>query len=70
MTDVNVNNPLEIQMLGMRALKDALGAAGMVRFIQQFDSGYGDYTKEKQENDDMSLDELDALLKDKKANIV
>ncbi len=32
----------------MKALKDALGCVGMVRFIQQYDLGYGDYTKERQ----------------------
>ena len=63
MLDVNLNNPWEIQLLGMRALKDALGAAGMARFLQQYDPGYGDYTKEKQERHDISLEELDALLK-------
>ena len=63
MLDVNLNNPWEIQLLGMRALKDALGPAGMARFLQQYDPGYGDYTKEKQERHDVSLEELDALLK-------
>ncbi len=38
-------------------------SAGMARFLQQYDPGYGDYTKEKQERYDMSLEELDALLK-------
>jgi len=35
----------------------------MVRFMQQYDMGYGDYTKEKYENPDISLDEIDLLLK-------
>lgn len=63
MTSVNSNNPLEIRMVGMRALKDALGPVGMVRFMQQYDLGYGDYTKERQSEPDIDINEVDALLK-------
>lgn len=63
MLNVNLNNPVEIRMVGMQALKDALGPVGMVRFMQQYDLGYGDYTKEKQGEQDISIDEIDALLK-------
>ena len=64
MKTIDVNNPAEIRAIGLKALKDALGYEGMVRFIRQFDRGYGDYTKEKQETeDDITLDEVDALLK-------
>ena len=37
----------QIRTLGMEALIDRLGPAGMVRFLQQFESGSGDYTKER-----------------------
>lgn len=63
MLNVNLNNPMEIRSIGMQALKDALGPIGMVRFIQQYDLGYGDYTKERQEEPDIGLDEIDHLLK-------
>lgn len=63
MMSVNLNNPLEIRMVGMRALKDALGPVGMVRFMQQYDLGYGDYTKERQSEPDIDINEIDALLK-------
>lgn len=62
MSNVNLNSLLEIRMIGMQALRDALGPVGMVRFIQQYETGYGDYTKEKQNEPDADLDELDALL--------
>ena len=62
MSNVNLNSLLEIRMIGMQALRDALGPVGMVRFIQQYETGYGDYTKEKQSEPDADLDELDALL--------
>lgn len=63
MVEVNLNNPLEIRTVGMQALKEALGPVGMVRFMQQYDLGYGDYTKEKQDAADIDLEEIDALLK-------
>jgi hypothetical protein len=37
----------EIRKTGLQALRDALGPAGMVRFLQQFDAGSGDYTQER-----------------------
>lgn len=63
MMDVNLSNPVEIRNAGIRALQEALGPVGMVKFMQQYDMGYGDYTKEKQEQTDISLDEIDTLLK-------
>ena len=44
-------------------MQEALGPVGMVKFIQQYDMGYGDYTKEKQNQPDISLEEIDVLLK-------
>lgn len=63
MLNVNLNNPIEVRTIGMQALKEALGPVGVVRFIQQFDLGYGNYTEERQNDPDISLDEIDALLK-------
>ena len=37
-----------IRRLGIEALTEKLGAIGMLEFMCQFDSGYGDYTKERQ----------------------
>jgi hypothetical protein len=36
-----------IRKLGIDALTEKLGPIGMVEFMRQFDSGYGDYTKER-----------------------
>jgi hypothetical protein len=36
-----------IRKLGIDALTEKLGPIGMIEFIRQFDSGYGDYTKER-----------------------
>ncbi len=37
----------EIRRIGFDALRKSLGPDGMLRFIHQFDSGNGDYTKER-----------------------
>ena len=58
-----LNNLVEIRKVGLQALKDALGPVGMVRFIQQYENGYGDYTEEKYQQPDLSIEEIDILLK-------
>ena len=37
----------QIRLTGLRALSRDLGAVGLVRFLQQFETGYGDYTAER-----------------------
>jgi addiction module HigA family antidote len=54
----------EIRRAGLAALKEALGPVGTVKFIQQFEIGKGDYTKEKYQQKDMTLEEIDILLKE------
>lgn len=63
MLNINLSNPVEIRNVGIKALQEALGPVGMVKFMQQYDIGYGDYTREKQEQPDISLDEIDMLLR-------
>ncbi|MDR0628887.1 MAG: hypothetical protein LBG24_04490 [Treponema sp.] len=62
---INVNNLIEVRKTGLQALKEALGPVGMVRFIQQYENGYGDYTKEKYQQPDLTIEEIDAILKSK-----
>lgn len=40
-------NPTAIRKAGLEALAKKLGPLGMVRFLQQFETGRGDYTKER-----------------------
>jgi len=42
-------NPITIRKLGLEALDKALGPVGMVRFLQHFENGIGDYTKERKQ---------------------
>jgi hypothetical protein len=45
-----VTMPLEeIRRVGLDALAGELGPVGMVRFLQQFENGSGDYTAERAE---------------------
>jgi hypothetical protein len=49
----------EIYRQGLQALRDRLGRAGMIRFLQQFETGQGDYARERQEwVDRLTLDDL------------
>jgi hypothetical protein len=49
----------EIRRRGLVALRRELGRAGMVRFLQQFESGQGDYARERHRwVDEITLEEL------------
>lgn len=38
---------IEIQVKGLEMLSRELGPVGLIRFLQQFESGAGDYTAER-----------------------
>ena len=48
-------DPVIIRKLGHKALCKSLGPLGMVRFLQQYETGTGDYTKER----DLWLKDID-----------
>ena len=57
----------EIKQRGYKALIDALGVAGTLRFLQQLGVGYGDYTKERyQWLDQLTIDDFRNYVKQKK----
>lgn len=37
----------EVRRVGLEALARQLGPVGMIRFLQQFETGHGDYTAER-----------------------
>ena len=39
----------QIRVIGYRALLRELGPVNLVRFLQQFETGHGDYTQERHE---------------------
>ena len=56
-----------IRRMGIEALTEKLGSVGMVEFIRQFDSGYGDYTRERREwLDDSDVQSIGKQIKAKK----
>jgi len=50
----------DIRQAGLAALKRDLGVADTIRFLQQYDTGKGDYTKERAEI--LGDDDLPALM--------
>ena len=46
---VTVRELEKIRRDGLKALKDKLGVEGMIKFIQMYSDGKGDYTEERRE---------------------
>jgi len=54
-----MKTPMEIRHEGYEALVKALGFVGMLRFMQQFDNGRGNYTEERSQwLDKFSLEDI------------
>ena len=48
-----------IRKKGYKALEEALGIVGMIRFLQQFETGSGNYTKDRKKwLDSLSIDDI------------
>ena len=45
----SIRSPEEIRQLGLTALTHSLGPVDTLRFLQQFDRGQGDYSKQRDE---------------------
>ncbi len=59
----------EIRKKGIEALAEALGPVGMIRFLQQFDTGKGSYTDERSQwLDDLTIDDVITKIRSKKQN--
>ena len=57
----------QIKKLGYEALAEKLGPVGMVRFLQQFEMGMGDYTKDRDKwLKDLTVEDLIREIKSKK----
>lgn len=54
----------QIRLLGLEAIKNELGIMGLIRFMQQFDNGHGNYTEERHEwQDKYNVDSLAKAIK-------
>jgi hypothetical protein len=62
--------PVELRRQGLEALTNALGYVGMIRFLEQFDTGSGDYTKERHQwQDGMTVAEIVAQIKQRRNHL-
>lgn len=53
----------QIRMTGIEILSQHMGITGMIRFLQQTETGYGDYTKEREDLlENPALEELVAAI--------
>lgn len=61
---IKITKPSDIRRMGTEALIKALGQIGMARYLEEFDDGgTGDYTKEKYEQPDYTIQEILAIKK-------
>ncbi len=59
MINVEPMNLTQIRQLGLEILSRELGPIGMVRFLQQFEMGQGNYTEERHQwLDELTADEI------------
>lgn len=57
----------QIRIAGMEALARELGVVGMVRFLQQFETGHGDYSKDRHKwLDDQDMDIVVKRIREKR----
>ena len=62
--------PEQVRQAGMQALARALGPAGLIRFLQQFERGSGDYSRDRHALlDDQGLDDIVARIRDSRGKI-
>jgi len=45
--NIQAMTPQQIRAAGLAALSRELGVVGMIRFMQQFEMGQGDYSKDR-----------------------
>ncbi len=62
-TTISLVRSSEIRRVGTEALIKALGPIGMARYLEEYDDGgTGDYTKEKYEQPDLSIDDIMGMI--------
>jgi hypothetical protein len=61
-TAIDVSDPIALRKAGMRALTTALGSDVARAFVNQTFGGSGDWTRERHELPDISLEQLTAEL--------
>ena len=58
----------EIRTAGLLALRRSLGIVGMIRFLQQYETGSGDYARERRKwVDETSMEDMKRLIAEYRA---
>lgn len=67
MASESMLTPEQIRTKGLEALVEKLGPSGMVRFLQHYEPGWGDYSTDRHQwlNED-SVDDVAQKIKDRK----
>ncbi len=66
--NVQMMTPQQIRIAGLEALSRKLGVVGMIRFMQQFEMGRGDYSRDRHQwLDQYSVDDIAKMIREKKA---
>jgi hypothetical protein len=65
--NVQMMTPQQIRSAGLTALTRELGLVGMIRFMQQFELGQGDYSKDRHKwLDQYTVDDIAKMVQEKK----
>lgn len=65
--NVQMMTPQQIRVAGLAALSRELGLVGMIRFMQQFEMGQGDYSKDRHAwLDKYTVDDIAKMVREKK----
>ena len=65
--NIQAMTPQQIRVAGLAALSRELGVVGMIRFMQQFEMGQGDYSKDRHQwLDQYNVADIAKLVQDKK----
>ncbi|MFO3797263.1 MAG: hypothetical protein ACK8QZ_08275 [Anaerolineales bacterium] len=66
--NVQMMTPQQIREAGIKALTRELGVVGMIRFLQQFELGSGDYSKERHAwLDEYSVEDIAGMVREHQA---
>ena len=64
---VDAANLYQVRQTGIQVLNRELGPTAMIRFLQQYERGYGDYSKERHEwIDNFSVTDIVAQIRGRK----
>lgn len=64
--NVQTMTPQQIRVAGLAVLARELGLAGMIRFMQQFEMGQGDYSRDRHEwLDQYTVDDIATMIREK-----